>query len=86
MSFPSSALPEDYKEEPQVFSAPPIIQYIETVSYRAEECVCRLPVGEREIQVSEARRWPKSLLLCSQRADREVSSPPSGVESLGLAR
>lgn len=82
----SSAVTEDCKEGLQAFLVPPTVRYIESVLYRAEECVCRLPVEVQEIQVSEARQWPKSLLLCSQQADKEVSPPLSGAESLGLAR
>ena len=80
----SSVAPEDCEEELQAFLVPPTIRYIETVLYRAEECVCRPLVGGQEIQVSEARRWPISLLLCSQQADKEVSLPPSHAEPLGV--
>jgi hypothetical protein len=73
----SSALTEGYKEGPQAFSELPIIPCIERVSYLAEECVSRFRVEAQEIQWTEARQWPRSLLLYTHLADREPLPPGS---------
>jgi hypothetical protein len=81
----SSVVTEDCEEGLQAFLMPRTVRYIESVLYRAEECVCHFAEGAQEFQVSEARRWPISLLLCTQLADRD-SHPQPDVEPLGLGR